>query len=553
MCIVTILHGEGDAAWSGAGCYSRAHGQHAAGRSQTAFPVRLDKGLPSKKSLRSLRTSGPFLWPVEAKLPLRWLSSSSAPNASNHVLLQFCTRDTMSSMYESIDSERYEFRILSIDGGDDKSPIRGTLAKTSLLDMPQYFALSYCWGDETNNTQAFLNGVPTSITQNLDNVLKCLRRNKVDKVWVDAVCIQQSDATEKSLQIRRMKQIYEQGAKTISWLGQREDDLAELAVRFLRLINEDSSSVVTKQNNKKGRRWILCNGPSNDISRSLHHQPLCMDVLRQTSATSHDEEVLNIIRSGLNSVTDSPGPRCYHCALKTCFLSLIDLFERPYWKRRWVIQEIAASPRVTLICGTSSIAIQDLDKGIDLSRQHAHWGPEHNRCVKYYSSMLLLRQQTMTGTLSLGEALVRTSHFRSKDIRDKIYSLIGITSDGSELVSMPNYYRSPASATTSLARALIQRHSSLDLIWGDERVRDPFSVLPSWVPDWLSNELPDELAELTKKQRQVMPQSFCRWCLGYENVNILKLQGVTVATITVLTTSTGHKAQDSDRFRSRKV
>jgi hypothetical protein len=147
------------------------------------------------------------------------------------------TGPTTMATYEGINSERHEVRLLRLEPEGERRIISGTLIKASLLDQPHYQALSYCWGDPDDRVAAILDNRRASITRNLNHALQYLRRQGYGTVWVDAVCINQSDETEKSLQIRNMKQVYHQGANTISWLGKRGNDQAELAIKFLHLIN----------------------------------------------------------------------------------------------------------------------------------------------------------------------------------------------------------------------------------------------------------------------------------------------------------------------------
>ncbi|KAI5357970.1 putative heterokaryon incompatibility [Septoria linicola] len=49
--------------------------------------------------------------------------------------------------------------------------------------------------------------------------------DKTRLLWVDAVCINQSDDTEKSKQVQRMRAIYSQAASVIIWLGKANQDI----------------------------------------------------------------------------------------------------------------------------------------------------------------------------------------------------------------------------------------------------------------------------------------------------------------------------------------
>ena len=87
-------------------------------------------------------------------------------------------------------------------------------------DNPQYDALSYMWGDPSVTRQIYLDhdhAVP--ITVSLKNVLRHLRlRNKVRRLWVDAVCINQRDIKERGVQVGLMKEIYSRARTVRVWI-----------------------------------------------------------------------------------------------------------------------------------------------------------------------------------------------------------------------------------------------------------------------------------------------------------------------------------------------
>jgi hypothetical protein len=59
------------------------------------------------------------------------------------------------------------------------------------------------------------------ITENLHRALLFLRDPDVPRIlWIDAVCIDQSNRAEKALQIPLMTEIYAKATRVIVWLGE---------------------------------------------------------------------------------------------------------------------------------------------------------------------------------------------------------------------------------------------------------------------------------------------------------------------------------------------
>jgi hypothetical protein len=76
-----------------------------------------------------------------------------------------------------------------------------------------YVALSYTWGDPKDTKQIYVNEVPMDVTTNLEAALRVLREKEPIeagiKIWIDALCINQTDNEEKGVQVRRMRDIYQ--------------------------------------------------------------------------------------------------------------------------------------------------------------------------------------------------------------------------------------------------------------------------------------------------------------------------------------------------------
>ncbi|KAF1982758.1 hypothetical protein K402DRAFT_295350, partial [Aulographum hederae CBS 113979] len=87
-----------------------------------------------------------------------------------------------------------------------------------------YDALSYAWESDKGTTIIQVDGHHLQVTRNLAHALRRLRRPGVARtLWVDAICINQSDNEEKSRQVGMMKNIYESASFVLIWLGPEPD------------------------------------------------------------------------------------------------------------------------------------------------------------------------------------------------------------------------------------------------------------------------------------------------------------------------------------------
>lgn len=125
--------------------------------------------------------------------------------------------------YQTLDFANFETRFVMCAGGQFSKSASCELMHASLLNAPEYVALSYCWLGQEASKQIWVNGGSHWITANLQLALDTLWENGIQKIWADALCINQSDNYERSHQVARMGSIYSQAAKVIVWLGESEN------------------------------------------------------------------------------------------------------------------------------------------------------------------------------------------------------------------------------------------------------------------------------------------------------------------------------------------
>ena len=114
----------------------------------------------------------------------------------------------VTSVYTPLRRPR-EFRLLQLDPVKNSENLACSLVQNSLDDCPEYEALSYSWGDPTITQGINCNCVQVQVTVNLYHALRSLRlRDEPRMIWVDALCIDQSNLAERSHQVRMMGDVY---------------------------------------------------------------------------------------------------------------------------------------------------------------------------------------------------------------------------------------------------------------------------------------------------------------------------------------------------------
>jgi hypothetical protein len=160
-------------------------------------------------------------------------ASQNAARNAPYALRSEQTNLIRTSPYTSIDSENGETRLLELAPGkfDDTIMMRLIPCNVMADDPDPYEALSYCWGTEMTPRMAVLDGVPMSITANLDCALRHLRFTIVRRtMWVDAISMNQKDTQERNYQVQIMGRIYSAAQRVIVWLGPTDHDNLYLRV-----------------------------------------------------------------------------------------------------------------------------------------------------------------------------------------------------------------------------------------------------------------------------------------------------------------------------------
>jgi hypothetical protein len=97
---------------------------------------------------------------------------------------------------------------------------------TIRIDTGLHDALSYSWGMNADGDAALshtilINVHTVAVTQNLFEGLLRIRDELCPiPLWVDAVCINQDDVTERNAQVARMADIYSHAGTVRVWLGE---------------------------------------------------------------------------------------------------------------------------------------------------------------------------------------------------------------------------------------------------------------------------------------------------------------------------------------------
>ncbi|KAK4206295.1 heterokaryon incompatibility protein-domain-containing protein [Rhypophila decipiens] len=303
-----------------------------------------------------------------------------------------------SVIYSPLDSSQRQVRLARLSKGNTEDPLSVNLVLASLDSLstsPSYEALSYAWGSTTPAKELILNGHTVDITPNLHAALSVLRSPTHDRfLWVDAICINQEDSNEQSEQVRSMRDVYSSATRTVVWLG--ELGASREAMEFLATLETHAS-------------------PAD-----------CMAEVFKPQGNERAKTLVN----GLWEL----------------------LVNRPYWKRRWIVQELVCGTNIPVYCGSMTIPLEVLRKVPDVLKDAVG-----NLDRLYPELSEYTRMADNIGWLEIDYSLSTTAVYRGAA-------------------------RAIIEETSSLDILCSMRSAGRDPVTGDYRARQPF--LPSWAPDW---------------------------------------------------------------------
>ena len=397
--------------------------------------------------------------------------------------------------YDPLVNTNHDFRLLTIKAMED-SQLYGELTNVSHHSNPRYYALSYEWGNLLSKQPIIIKSCEIkftlTVTLNLHLALEHLVREREDLViWIDAICINQSDDEEKARQVLYMSDIYAQAEETLVWLG--------------------PSITVNMLSDNKVVDMINLVGPD---ACEAGLGKLVSNLSRYTKTNS--EELYKKTRAEIENSFAEQFKRWEQFAsiLSKAYVRVGNL---SYWNRIWIIQEIITSKKLSLQWGRHRIQTEHLRGFLEVIPMF--WAYISSLSMKILqknevpndeiiacfiestqphsgmsSSIFGIRSRYHVYGQSPPEPLLnllaRTSipksgtNIRSncKEAHDRIFGLLGIARDR-ETLAIPVTYKKPFRVTyEETARAIIAG-GTLDLLaYSQFPKSDP--QMPTWVPDW---------------------------------------------------------------------
>jgi hypothetical protein len=256
------------------------------------------------------------------------------------------------------------------------------------------------------------------ITRNLDVALRYLRSNDQARLlWIDALCINQSNNDEKSLQVAIMKKIYSHADCVIAWLGPEKDNSNEA----LNLMQQWSQHVDVD--------W-----PNNRLHPSEQAQAQELTWADQNTRLPYENGELD---------------------------SVCMLLARPYFERTWIRQVVLFVTCAFVQCGQKRLAWSNFRKAVACLRWKG-WSSNATTTGDMFNlvdnAFPLVQIPDFAFRLSDIRSVLRGT--KCDDDRDRLYAVLSLLcTEDKELRITPNYAQTVQELYIDVTRrTIIQQH-----------------------------------------------------------------------------------------------
>jgi hypothetical protein len=161
------------------------------------------------------------------------------------------------------------------------------------------------------------------------------------------------------------------------------------------------------------------------------------------------------------------------------------IVRRPYWRRTWIVQEICLATDVQIVTGSRSFSWEILHKAVEKTTGTYHHSDADAYAKEAITRLVSIRKSLESGhEVKLLDLLNRTVLLKATDIRDKMYGLLGLTSDGPDVIPSPNYGLTVEAVVNNTVRAVAISEKTLDVLAAKMAFEEPRQNSPSWHPPW---------------------------------------------------------------------
>jgi len=223
---------------------------------------------------------------------------------------------------ENIEQYQYQplpqptsIRLLQLHPGAGPSEFTCSLVVADISNPPEYFALSYVWGDQ--KVPVLCDGKTVEVPLNLRVALERSREAST-YLWADALYIDQKNIPERNQQVKLMADIYKKATMVTVWLGLDEKGYAKLILDDMYALMECLTRV-----HFLGGTFDHVDEETGDLDWVLGDGRQCVTALPPALVVPGEEELARL--------------KWFFCL--------------PWFSRIWVLQEVGLASQSIMLLG----------------------------------------------------------------------------------------------------------------------------------------------------------------------------------------------------------
>jgi hypothetical protein len=255
-------------------------------------------------------------------------------------------------------------------------------------EMYDYQALSYAWEPPDSGNSILIDGKPFEVRKNLWDFLNeactrntSLREEQPGLLWIDAICIDQSQVGKRNHQVAMMGRIYSEARKVLVWLGPSTPAIDGLLQNMHGLTVDERYELV----------W----------------------------ETDIDDQEKRVMLYGMEEL----------CA-------------KDYWERLWVVQEYLLAWKVEVWCGKGSVDPEKIKWLVYMEFKNARLAESCALELLQGRKVRNVHAEQLSLKRHLDDFGLR---MKCADVRDRVYGLLALMNEDEreELGIEPDYALSP--------------------------------------------------------------------------------------------------------------
>lgn len=283
--------------------------------------------------------------------------------------------------YEPLLDPSNQIRLLRLPPKNRSSELLLQSFRCNLENAPAYKAMSYTW-ESGQIRRLFVDSKQLHVRVNCFRALQQASLHYANElIWIDSICINQEDNSEKNSQVGRMGEIYSRAELVLACVGDHEDNSQLL---FECAPSEEQMKVLWEKRERSEGVWLW--------------DP-------RIKADPPQENNLARLRQ-----------------------AVLAFESRSYWNRVWIMQELALAKEVLVFCGPQCLSWEQLYLVCCAVGEEQYPPLELGHLAKARSNETLERiaELRQFSRSSLIERLGRFRPCDCTDSRDRIFAMIAL-------------------------------------------------------------------------------------------------------------------------------